>query len=65
MNETAVSNSSGDGGVVTDVVLAEELHAHNSKDEDDDAEDQGEVAQGSDGFAHDGYEQVQRRPRLG
>jgi hypothetical protein len=49
---------------VTCVALAEKLHAHDGKDEDDDAEYEGEVAQRPDGLPHDGDEEVQRGPRL-
>ncbi len=49
---------------MTCVALAEELHAHDGKDEDDDAEYEGEVAQRPDGLPHDGDEEVQRGPRL-
>jgi hypothetical protein len=52
------------GSVLTDVALAEQLHAHDGEDEDDDAENEGQVAEGADGLAHDGDEQVERRPRF-
>ncbi len=50
---------------LTCVALAKELHSHHSKDEDDDTEDKGEVAQRPDGLPHDGDEEVQGGPRLG
>ena len=45
-----------------DVVLAKELHAHHSEDEDDDAEDEGEVGEGTHRVHHDGQDVVQRLP---
>ncbi len=53
------------GSSLTDIALAKELHSHHSKDEDDDAEDEGEVAEGAHRLAHDRYQQVQGGPRLG
>ena len=50
---------------LTDIALSKELHSHHSKDEDDDAEDEGEVSQGPHCLAHDGDEQVQSGPGLG
>ena len=50
--------------MLTLVGLAKELHAHDGEDEDDDTEHEGEVAQGANGLAHDGDEQVEGRPRL-
>ena len=47
------------------VVLAEELHAHDGEDEDDDAEDEGEVPEGAHRLAHDGNQEIERRPGLG
>lgn len=41
---------------LTGVVLAKELHAHDGKDENDDAQDKGQVTQGTHGFTHDGNE---------
>ena len=35
------------------VVLAEELHPHDSEDEDDDAEDEGQVGEGTHSVHHD------------
>ena len=40
------------------------MHPHDGEDEDDDAEDEGQIPQGAHGFAHDGDEKVQGRPRL-
>lgn len=48
----------------TDVVFAEELHAHDGEDEDDDAQDERQVTQGAHRFSHNGDEQVERRPRF-
>lgn len=50
---------------LTCVALPEELHTHHSKDEDNDTEDKGEVAQRPDGLAHDGDEEVEGGPGLG
>ena len=50
---------------LTDIAFSEELHPHDGKDEDDDAEDEGQVAQRPHRFAHDGDEEVQGRPRFG
>lgn len=44
------------------VVLAKQLHAHHSEDEDDDGEDQRQVAQGAHGVPDDLDEGVERRP---
>ena len=49
----------------TCIAFAKKLHAHNSKYENDDAEYEGEVTQGSHGLAHDGDQQVEGGPRLG
>jgi hypothetical protein len=49
---------------VTVIVFAEELHAHDGEDEDDDAQDEGQVIQSADRFAHDGDQQVEGGPRL-
>ena len=46
------------------VVFPEELHAHDGKDEDDDAEDECEVGQGSDRVGHDCENVVERLPGL-
>lgn len=45
--------------------LAKELHAHDGKDEDDDAEDKGEVGEGAHRVHHDGQNVVQGLPGLG
>lgn len=50
---------------LTDIVFAEELHAHDGEDEDDDTQYKGQITQGTHGPAHDRDEQVERRPRLG
>jgi len=47
------------------VFAAKKLHAQNSKDEDNDEEDEGQVAQGGEGFSHDGQDVVQALPGLG
>ena len=47
------------------VVFAEELHSHDGEDEDDDAEDEGEVGESADGVHHDGEDVVERLPGLG
>ena len=49
----------------TCIAFAEELHAHDSEDEDDDTEDECEVSQSTNGFPHNGDEEVERRPGLG
>lgn len=49
----------------TCVVLAKQLHAHDRKYEDYNAEDEGQIAEGADSTTHDRYEQVQCRPGLG
>jgi len=48
-----------------DVVGAEELHAHDGEDEDDDHQDKAEVAQSTERSADNAHQQVERRPRLG
>lgn len=50
---------------LTNIAFPEELHSHDSKYEDDDAQHECEVAQSSNSFAHYGDEQVERRPWLG
>lgn len=47
------------------VVLSEELHAHNGKNEDDNAEYKRQVTQGAHRFTHDGYKQVESGPGFG
>lgn len=47
---------------LTGVVLAKELHAHDGKDENDDAQDEGQITQGTHSFTHDGDEQVESGP---
>lgn len=47
---------------ITDVIFAKELHAHDGKDENDDTQDECQVSQSANRFAHDGNEQVERRP---
>ena len=51
--------------VFTGVVISKELHAHDSKDEDDDGENKTEVAEGTHGSAYDANEQVESGPRFG
>ena len=54
--------------VVADVLhvgRAEELHAHDGKDEDDDAQHKGQVGQGAERVGHDGEDVVETLPRLG
>ena len=48
-----------------EVVLAEELHAHDGEDEDDDAEDEGQVGQGPHRVGHDCQNVVEGFPGLG
>ena len=50
---------------VAHVVLAKQLHTHHSKDEDDDAQHEGQVGQGPHCVHHDGEDIVERFPRLG
>lgn len=50
--------------LLTGVVLAEQLHAHDGKDEDNDTQYERQVAQGAHGATHDRDQQVQRWPRL-
>lgn len=47
------------------VVWTKELHAHYSKDEDDDGKDKAEVTEGTHGSANDANEQIQCWPWLG
>jgi len=47
------------------VVGAEQLHAHDGKDEDDDHQHEAEVAERAHRPPDDADEQVERRPRLG
>ena len=47
------------------VGFTKELHPHHSKYEDDDTEDECEVSQSTNGFPHNGDEEVERRPGLG
>lgn len=49
---------------LTCVILAEELHAHDGENEDDNTQDEGQVTQGANGLTHDGNEEVECRPRL-
>ena len=49
---------------LVEVVLSEELHAHDGEDEDDDAEDEGQVGERSDRVCHDGEDVVERFPWL-
>ena len=53
-----------DWGSSPDVILAEELHAHHGEDEDDDAEDEGQVGERPHRVHHDRQDVVQRFPRL-
>ena len=53
-----------DWGSSPDVILAEELHAHHGEDEDDDAEDEGQVGERPHRVHHDRQDVVQRLPRL-
>ena len=48
----------------TCVAFPEELHSHDSKDEDDDTEDEGEVTKSTNSFPHDGDQKVECWPRL-
>ena len=47
------------------VVFAKELHAHHSKDEDDNAKDEGQVGQGAHRVGHDCQDVIERLPRFG
>ena len=47
------------------VVLAEELHAHHSKNEYDDAQDEGQVGQGAHRIGHDCQDVIQGLPGFG
>ena len=49
----------------TCIAFAEQLHAHDGEDEDDDTEDESEVSESTNGFPHNGDEEVERRPGLG
>ena len=53
------------GADLLGVVGAEELHPHDGEDEDDDAEDKGQVTKSTDSFPHDGDEKVEGWPGLG
>ena len=44
------------------VRLAKQLHSHDSKDEDDDTEDKGQVGQGAHRVHHDGQDVVEGLP---
>ena len=41
------------------VRLAKQLHSHHSEDEDDDAEDKGQVGEGAHGGLHDGQDVIE------
>lgn len=47
------------------VAFAKELHAHHRKDEDDDGQHQGQVAQSTHWVTDDFYQHVQSGPGLG
>ena len=49
----------------TCIAFPEQLHAHHGEDEDDDTEDESEVSESTNGFPHNGDEEVERRPGLG
>ena len=49
----------------TCIAFPEQLHAHDGEDEDDDTEDESEVSESTNGFPHNGDEEVERRPGLG
>jgi len=51
--------------VVGDVRLAEQLFAHDGKDEDDDRQNEAQIAERSHRPSDDSDQQIQRRPRLG
>ena len=53
------------GEVVRRVVAAEQLHAHDGEDEDDDGQHEAQVAESAERSADNTHQQVQRRPRLG
>ena len=58
-------NSFPNNFIPTFIALSKELHAHDGEDEDDDAEDKGQVTKSTDGFPHDGDEKVEGWPGLG
>ena len=43
---------------LTYITFAEQLHAHDGKYENDNAQHESKVSQSSDGFTHDWYKQV-------
>ena len=47
------------------VVIPVQLHSHHGENEDDDADDEGEVGKPSDHASHDGQDVVQGLPILG
>lgn len=49
---------------VIDVILAEKLHTHHGEDEDNDAQYERQITQRAHRSAHDGDQQIQRRPRF-
>lgn len=49
---------------VVDVILAEKLHTHHGEDEDNDAQHERQITQRAHRSAHDGDQQIQRRPRF-
>ena len=51
--------------VLTLVTFPKELHSHDSKDENDDAQHESQITQSSDSFTHDWNEQIQRGPWFG
>jgi len=50
---------------LTHITFSKKLHPHDSKNEDDDAKDEGQVSKCSHRFTHDGDEKVECGPRLG
>ena len=50
---------------LTWVTFPEELHPHDSEDEDDDTEDESQVTKSTDSFPHDGDQKVEGWPGLG
>lgn len=49
---------------VVDVILAKKLHTHHGEDEDNDAQYKRQITERAHRSAHDGDQQIQRRPRF-
>jgi len=65
VGEVPERHSAGLRELVERVVGAEQLHAHDGEDEDDDRQYEGEIAERSHSSTDNTHEQTQRRPRLG